>query len=98
MQRLSLQIESGAFVGNLIVSPASLTHRRIETRLPATRYFWPISPRGEEPDSTFLIVVSAMIGWLAHFVTVAAPASVKSDSSSASLALARAMDSAVVST
>ena len=37
------------------------TQRRIETRLPATRYFWPISPRGEERASTFLIVVSGML-------------------------------------
>jgi hypothetical protein len=28
--------------------------------LPATRYFWPISPRGDDEDSTFLIVVSGM--------------------------------------
>src|SRR5262245_55649690 len=34
--------------------------RRIETRFPATRYRWPISPLGEDAASTFLIVVSAM--------------------------------------
>jgi NAD(P)H-binding len=38
-----------------------MIQRRIETCLPATRYFWPISPRGDEPASTFSIVVSGMI-------------------------------------
>jgi hypothetical protein len=41
--------------------PGSRTQRRMETRLPATRYRRPISPRGDVLASTFLIVVSDMV-------------------------------------
>ena len=64
----------------------SSIERRIDTRLPATRYFWPISPRGEELACTLLTVVSvlmvalsAKIDLSAGFDTLADPVSVRSD-------------------